>query len=42
MEFLPLNAEREVKNIRQFDPTFDETGVFGMFVQPIYGEMPIY
>lgn len=42
MEFLSLDAEKEVKNIRQFDPTFDETGVFGKFVQPIYGEMPIH
>lgn len=42
MEFLSLQAEKEVKNIRQFNPTFDETGVFEKFVRPIYGKMCIY
>lgn len=38
IKFLSLDTEKEVRNIAQLDPTFDETDVFDRYVYPIYGK----
>lgn len=40
--FMSIEAERELVNIRKFDPNFDETAPFDDIVRPIYGKQQIH
>lgn len=42
MKYMSLDAETELKRIKELDPTFDETDVFERILHPIYGKIFIY
>lgn len=38
LKFMSIDAENEVRNIAELDPSFDETDIFDKTIQPIYGK----